>query len=47
VDPQIVCYSERPELWDALGDLFDGVWPEYNELVGAGQPSLGAMIRGS
>ena len=23
--------SERPELWDALGDLFDGVWPEYNQ----------------
>ena len=23
--------SERPELWDALGDLFDGVWPECNQ----------------
>ncbi len=30
VDPGIVRYSERPELWDGLGDLFDGVWPEYN-----------------
>jgi len=30
VEPQIVRYSDRPELWDALGDLFDGVWPEYN-----------------
>jgi GNAT superfamily N-acetyltransferase len=31
VDPQIVRYSERPELWDTLGDLFRGVWPEYNQ----------------
>jgi hypothetical protein len=31
VDPQIVRYSERPGPWDALGDLFDGVWPEYNQ----------------
>ena len=31
MDPQIVRYSERPELWDALGDLFDGMWPEYNQ----------------
>lgn len=23
-------YSERPEFWDTAGDLFDGVWPEYN-----------------
>ena len=30
MDPQIVRYSERPELWDTLGDLFNGVWPEYN-----------------
>jgi hypothetical protein len=30
VDPQIVRYSERPELWDSFGDLFHGVWPEYN-----------------
>jgi hypothetical protein len=29
-DPQIVCYSERPELWNDLGDLFDEVWPEYS-----------------
>lgn len=31
MDPQIVRYSERPELWDELGDMFDGVWPEYNQ----------------
>jgi hypothetical protein len=31
VDPQIVRYSERPELWDARGDQFDDVWPEYNQ----------------
>jgi GNAT superfamily N-acetyltransferase len=30
VDPQVVRYSERPELWESLGDLLDGVWPEYN-----------------
>ena len=30
MDPRIVRYSERPEAWDGLGDLFDGVWPEYN-----------------
>jgi hypothetical protein len=29
-DPQIVRYSERPELWDSTGDLFADVWPEYN-----------------
>jgi hypothetical protein len=31
VDPQVVPYSERPELWAAYGELFDGVWPEYNK----------------
>jgi GNAT superfamily N-acetyltransferase len=30
MDPQIVRYSEQPELWDAVGDLLDDVWPEYN-----------------
>jgi hypothetical protein len=25
-----VRYRERPELWDTIGDLFPGVWPEYN-----------------
>jgi hypothetical protein len=30
VDLQTVRYSERPELWDQPGDLFEGVWPEYN-----------------
>lgn len=31
VDPQAFRYSERPELWEAYGELFDGVWPEYNK----------------
>jgi hypothetical protein len=31
VDPQIVRYSERPELRDTAGDLFADVWPEYNQ----------------
>jgi hypothetical protein len=30
MDPQIVRYSERPELWDDIGDLSGEVWPEYN-----------------
>jgi GNAT superfamily N-acetyltransferase len=30
VDPQVVRYSERPELWDSIRDLSDEVWPEYN-----------------
>jgi hypothetical protein len=30
VDPQIVRYSERPELWEGTDDLFAGIWPEYN-----------------
>jgi GNAT superfamily N-acetyltransferase len=30
VDPQIVRYSERPELWDSIEDLSEEVWPEYN-----------------
>lgn len=25
-----VRYSERPELWDRVPELFAGVWPEYN-----------------
>jgi hypothetical protein len=31
VDPQIVRYSERPELWDAIEGLSGEVWPEYNQ----------------
>src|SRR6266480_2980888 len=31
VGPQVVRYSERPELWDALTGLSDEVWPEYNQ----------------
>ena len=31
VDPQIVRYSDRPELWEGTGDLFTGIWPEYNQ----------------
>jgi GNAT superfamily N-acetyltransferase len=30
VDPQVVRYSERPELWDSIEDLSEEVWPEYN-----------------
>ena len=30
VGPQVVRYSERPELWDSISDLSDEVWPEYN-----------------
>jgi hypothetical protein len=30
VDVQVVRYSERPELWDGIGELMAGVWPEYN-----------------
>jgi hypothetical protein len=30
VDPQVVRYSERPELWASSGDLSAEVWPEYN-----------------
>ena len=29
--PQVLRYSERPELWDALTGLPDEVWPEYNQ----------------
>jgi hypothetical protein len=31
VDPQIVRYSDRPELWEGTDELFDDVWPEYNQ----------------
>jgi hypothetical protein len=30
VDPQIVRYSERPELWEGTDDLFADIWPECN-----------------
>jgi hypothetical protein len=30
VDLRTVRYSERPEFWDQPGDLFRGMWPEYN-----------------
>jgi len=30
VDPQVVRYSERPELWDSISGLSEPVWPEYN-----------------
>ena len=26
----MVRYSERPELWESIGDLGEEVWPEYN-----------------
>ena len=28
--PEVVRYSDRPELWESLGDLSPEVWPEYN-----------------
>jgi hypothetical protein len=28
--PEVVRYSERPELWDAIADLSAETWPEYN-----------------
>ncbi len=28
--PEVVRYSDRPELWDSLADLSSEVWPEYN-----------------
>jgi hypothetical protein len=28
--PEVVRYSDRPELWESLGDLSSDVWPEYN-----------------
>lgn len=31
MDPQVVRYSERPELWDAIRGLTGEVWPEYNQ----------------
>jgi len=30
VNPQVIRYSQRPELWDAIRDLSQEVWPEYN-----------------
>jgi GNAT superfamily N-acetyltransferase len=28
---EIVRYTERPELWDKIGDLSSAIWPEYNQ----------------
>lgn len=30
MDPQVVRYSDRPELWESIQNLSDEVWPEYN-----------------
>src|SRR5215472_16035919 len=30
VDPRVVRYSERPELWESIVGLSAEVWPEYN-----------------
>jgi hypothetical protein len=30
MSPQVVRYSERPELWKSISDLSTEVWPEYN-----------------
>jgi hypothetical protein len=37
VDPQVVRYSERPELWEAVSGLSDEVWPQYNQYNQHGQ----------
>ncbi|HEY1624711.1 MAG TPA: hypothetical protein VGG16_13020 [Streptosporangiaceae bacterium] len=31
MNPEVIRYSDRPELWDGLGGLLDDVWPEYNK----------------
>jgi hypothetical protein len=31
VEPQVVRYSDRPELWETIGGLFAEIWPEYNQ----------------
>jgi hypothetical protein len=31
VQPEVIRYSDRPELWDWLGGLSDDAWPEYNK----------------
>jgi hypothetical protein len=31
MEPQVVRYSERPDLWDSIRGLTDEVWPEYNQ----------------
>jgi hypothetical protein len=28
--PEVLRYSDRPELWDSLEHLSSEVWPEYN-----------------
>ena len=40
-------YSERPDLWDGLRELFAGIWPEYNLHgdVGAGYCDGGWCVR--
>jgi hypothetical protein len=30
MNPEVIRYSERPELWDSIGDLSAEIWPEYN-----------------
>ena len=30
IQPEVVRYSDRPELWDSLEHLSSEVWPEYN-----------------
>ena len=31
MQPRVIRYSERPELWDSIADLSSEVWPEYNQ----------------
>ena len=30
IDPRIVRYSDPPELWEGIDELFADIWPEYN-----------------
>jgi hypothetical protein len=31
MEPQVVRYSDRPELWESINELSSEVWPEYNQ----------------
>jgi GNAT superfamily N-acetyltransferase len=30
MSPEVIRYSERPDLWESIADLSSQVWPEYN-----------------
>ena len=31
MNPRVVRYRDKPGLWEDTGDLFDDIWPEYNQ----------------